>query len=61
MINITFDDHELISAMIAVTDALDRAAERVMKKNVPHYALEHHNRLKTIHEKLSKAYTETDI
>ena len=47
--------------MIAVTDALDRAAERVMKKNVPQYALEHHDRLKTIQEKLSKAYTETDI
>jgi hypothetical protein len=61
MTTITFNDHELISAMIAVTDALDHAAVRVMKKNVPRYVLEHHNRLKEIHEKLSKAYTELDI
>jgi protoporphyrinogen oxidase len=58
---VTFDTHELTSALAAVTDALDRSAERVMRKNVPQYARDHHDNLKAVLQKLSEAYTETHL
>lgn len=58
---VTFETRELTSALAAITDALDRSAERVMKKNVPQYAKDHHDNLKTVLIKLSNAYTEAEL
>lgn len=58
---VTFETHELTSALAAITDALDRSAERVMKKNAPQYAKDHHDNLKTVLIKLSNAYTEAEL
>lgn len=61
MMHINLNEREITSALAAVTDALDRAADRIMKKNAPQYALDHHDNLKNILKKLSTAYTESDI
>lgn len=61
MIPVVLDEPELTTALAAVTDALDRVAERMMRKSPPEFVVHQHAYLKALQTKLSRAYREADI
>lgn len=61
MIPVILNEPELTIALAAVTDALDRVAERMMRKTPPEFVVHQHAYLKTLQTKLSNAYKEADI
>lgn len=61
-VNVNLNEHELTSALAAVTDALDRVSERMMRGTPPkQYIRDHFANLTRIREKLSEAYERTDL